>query len=269
MEVGGGMGDANDPLSDVAKILDSEPVKNLFSPVTREVGEFLGTIAGLGRFYATRNLEKIFKEWAQSRRGERVLTSEEFEKILPLLPTASMVGDPELQKKWAVLMENTATQEGSLPSFGQTLSQLTAEEARYLDDLWNLVSRATDVVSLWKPGMSPLSYGTMVNAFDPTINTGINTTEVQVLQFTDEQKANYQRLNRAQLVIDDLVRLGIIIVEQIVEPDNYMLVGGRKFPFERSRTVLKAQYSFGQYGASFMKAVTPKQSEFVENAEEQ
>src|SRR5216683_6829015 len=122
------MGDPNNPLSDAIKILVSEPANNLLSPVTKEVGELLGTIANLAGFYMTGNLESIFTKWAKFRRGGRKLDAEEFKKVMPLLQLASMVSDDELQGNWAALMENTAVQGGCLPSFGQTLSQLTAEE---------------------------------------------------------------------------------------------------------------------------------------------
>ena len=35
---------------------------------------------------------------------------EAFKKIMPLLPLASMVSNDELQEKWALLMESTATE---------------------------------------------------------------------------------------------------------------------------------------------------------------
>ena len=37
-------------------------------PITKEVGEFLGTVANLTRFYATENLEKIFTKWTKAHR---------------------------------------------------------------------------------------------------------------------------------------------------------------------------------------------------------
>ncbi|MGB6481997.1 MAG: hypothetical protein WBE86_00765 [Candidatus Acidiferrales bacterium] len=45
----------------ISGILNSEPAKNLLSPVSKEVGEFLGSVASLARFYITNNLETIFK----------------------------------------------------------------------------------------------------------------------------------------------------------------------------------------------------------------
>jgi hypothetical protein len=254
------MGDQNNPLSDAIKILESEPAKNLLSPVTKEIGEFLGTVANLARFYATENLERIFKRWASFRGHAHPLSAEEFKKVMPLLALASMVSDEELQERWAVLMESTATDEGCLPSFGQTLAQLTSEEVRYLDRLWKVVCEPTDHLSVNRPGREPLSYINLVQVFDPDINTGVNPAEWKLFQkqFTDEQKADYERFGRAELAIEDLIRLGIIGEDQVAEPDRYLPLGDTKIPAGRSQTVLRSQYSFSQYGVYFMQAVTPK-----------
>lgn len=183
------MGAPNNPLSDAAKILESEPAKNLLSPPTKEIGEFLGTLANLTRFYATENLERILKKWAEFRR-RCTLSAEEFKKVMPLLPLASMVSDEELQKRWAALMESTATDNGCLPSFGQTLAQLTSEEVRYIDRLWKVVSSPTDYLSTNRPGREPLSYTNLVQVLDPGINAGVNPAEWELFRerFTDEQK---------------------------------------------------------------------------------
>jgi hypothetical protein len=177
------MGDPNNQLSDAMKILDSEPVKNLLSPVTKEVGEFLGQIANLARFYATENLEAIFTKWARGRRNGRTIDAEAFKRVMPLLPLAAMVSGDELQEKWAVLMESAATEDNCLPSFGQTLSQLTAEEVRYLDRLWKIVLQPTDYVSIHRFGREPLSYSSLVQTFDPDINA-VNPAEFQNLRGT-------------------------------------------------------------------------------------
>jgi hypothetical protein len=256
------MGDPNNLLKDIGDILNAEPVKNLLSPLTKEVGEFLGTVANLTRFYATDNLEKIFTKWAKIHRTGYAIEVEAFKRIMPLLPLASMVSDEELQEKWAVLMESTATEDGSLPSFGQTLSQLTAEEVQYLDRLWKVVLKPADYLSEHPFGGEPLLYTSLMRVFDPNMNTGVNPAERKIFdeQFTDEQKANYERVGHAQLVIEDLIRLGIIVEDKVAEPDRYLPMGEKKIPFERSQTILRSQYSFSQYGVAFMQAVTAKDS---------
>lgn len=241
------MPNLDDPLSCAMEILDSEPGKNLLSPVTKEVGEFLGTLANMARFYATENLEKVFTKWAKCRRG-RTIDVEAFKKVMPLLPLASMVSEDELQEKWAVLMESTATEDSSLPSFGQTLSQLTAEEVRYLDRLWKFVLKPIEAyVSPHRFGREPLSYSNLLQVFNPDINAGVSPIERKIFKFTDEQKANYERLGHAMLVIEDLLRLGIIVKDQVTER-------GR----EPNQTKVRFIYPFSEYGVSFMQAVTVK-----------
>ncbi len=254
------MSDQNNPLSDAAKILDSELAKNLLGPVTKEVGQFLGHIANLARFYATDNIARIFTKWAKFHRDGRTIDAEAFKRVMPLLPLASMVSDDELQEKWALLMESTAAGDAHSPSFGQTLSQLTAEEVRYVDRLWKLALKPVNSVSVHRFGREPLSYINLVQLFDPSINAGVNSAERKILgeQFTDEQKTNYERLGFAELIIEDFIRLGIIAKNQLVEPDRYLPLGDRKLPFERSQTTLRSEYSFSQYGVSFMPAVTAK-----------
>jgi hypothetical protein len=250
------MGDANNALSDAVKVLECEPVKNLVSPSTKEIGEFLGTVANLARFYATDNLERIFKKWATYRNGS-VLGAEEFKKVMPLLPLASMVSEDELQEKWAVLMENAATDSRCLPSFGPTLSQLTPDEVRYLDRLWKM---AATMNLTYK---RPWAYFELINVFDPGINRWISPTEYRVFsdRLTDAEKANYKRLEQARLVVQDLIRLSIIGEREIAEPAGYLDYEGMKVPYERSsEQKIRHEYSFSKYGESFMRAVTREET---------
>ena len=68
---------------------------------------------------------------------------------------------------------------------------------------------------------------------------------------------NYDKLTQAELVIQDLERLGIITQIQRAERDRYAFFGAVKIPVERSQTVLRSEYLFTQYGISFVRAVTP------------
>ena len=263
------MEDANDVVSAASKILESEAAKNLLSPVTKEIGGFLGMIANLARFYATENLSSIFTKWGKFYASGRSLDPENFKKVMPLLPLASMVSDDELQEKWAALLESTATQDDCLPSLGYTLSQLTAEEVRYLDRLWKVVTSPGDVLkATYKMGKMPLTFISLISHFDPNINTAINQAELQIFHgmFTEEQKANYERFQYARLILDDLIRLGIISQNQKVEPGRYVKFQNYEIPVDRSGTVLHSEFSFSEYGISFMKAVTTKPSDAAQSA---
>jgi hypothetical protein len=213
---------------------------------------------GIANFYITRNLECIFVKWRDYRRGSDITDAEAFRKIMPLLPIASMVGEDELQERWAVLMESIVTGDSCLPSFGQTLSQLTTEEVQYLDRLWKTVLKPTHYVSAYRFGREPMECYTLLKVFDPDVNPGVNAAERKIFGdlFSDGQKANYERLDHAGLVIEDLVRLGIIVTGQITEqtfPAPYP-----RSPMSGTSQMLYYQYSFSEYGVSFMQAVTPK-----------
>ena len=120
----------------VGKVVDSQLARNLLGPLTEELGEMLGNIANATRFYANENMSRILGRWAARRNG-KVLEASEINRILPLLPTACLIADEELQELWARLLDSFAA--GSslvLPSFGQTLSQLTASEAIFLEAAW-------------------------------------------------------------------------------------------------------------------------------------
>jgi hypothetical protein len=240
------MGSPNDPLSEaVGKILDSEPAKNLLSPATKELGELFGTFANLARFYVTDNLESVFTKWAKFRNG-RIVDAEAVKKVMPLLPLASMVSEDELQERWAALMESTATKQGCLPSFGQALSQVSVEEVQYLDRLWKITR---------SPGRAKFGHMQLLHAF-PGIEAG-----------TFYGGGQDDRLDRAKLAVDDLLRLGILHEIQIAEAGRYAEFGGVKVPIADSGPKLRSEYSFSPYGTSFMQAVTPEHDSSAEETD--
>lgn len=75
-----------------------------------------------------------------------------------------------------------------------------------------------------------MSYVNLVQVLDPQINTSVNPAEWKLFknQFADEQRANYERLGRAELVIGDLIRLGILREGQVAELDRFLAVGDKK-----------------------------------------
>jgi hypothetical protein len=245
------------------KVLNSEPVRNLLSPITKQLGEALGDIGSVVHFYCRRNLERIFAKWAESR---QTISPADFEKITPLLLLAATASDGELQTRWAALLESAVTgNEGFLPSFGRTLSELTAEEAQYLDRIWSVVSETTRYLPEYRSGRQPISFMNLVEIFDPNINTGMNPAEMELFRsrMSFEQIANYERLGHVELVIQDLERLGIIAREPVAEPDRYLPMGDQKIPVGRSKTVLRWEYSFTQYGVSFVRVVATKKSVLI------
>lgn len=230
-------------------------------PASHEIGAFLGDATNMFRFYATENLKKIGKKWAKYREQGRTLDAGDFQRVMPLLTAASMVADDELQDRWAVLLESAASAEPNyLPSFGQTLSQLTADEARYLDRLWEFVSQPLDYLSDRSPGMQPVDDLRLVKIYDPTIGPCVNAAERQFYKdkLNAEQIEMYERFMHATLVIDDLVRLGILDQTQKAEPEATYNIGGASVGIRGSRTFLVPEYSLSHYGISFIQAVSPK-----------
>jgi hypothetical protein len=234
-------------------ILKSESGKKLLAPVAEQLGAALGDLGSIYRFYQADCLEKIFTKWAASRGDKPGLTPEEWLKVMPLLQLASAQGDEELQKRWAVLLEHTVTTtNGFLPSFGQTLSQLTSDEAKFLDRLFVVASKPMNYTPAHHPGpgRDPLHYVEMMETYDPSIDTRPIDPKVGPPPwlgadrgFLEDQigkklAENYEKKTQAELVFHDLERLGIITREE-------------KFSSSPA-------YSFTQYGLSFVRAVTPR-----------
>jgi len=244
-------------------LIRSDLAKRVLGPLADEAGQALATYGEIYRFYQNEQLGKIFKKWDAQRKGKQ-LTEDELRKIMPLLQLASVQSEGELQDRWAELLENTVSQtQGILPSFGETLSQITAEEARFLDRLYDVAIRPQAGLPEFRPGMAPFSRVNLINIYDSSIHTGINPAEREAFkgQLTEEQLENYDRLGQAELVIQDLIRLGILSESQSGEVDPHVpsedgvMPAG---PFERSPVYMSAVYSLSHYGVSFVKAVRPR-----------
>jgi hypothetical protein len=157
----------------VERALDSEPVRNLLGPLTKNIGLILGQVSDIARFYTEQNLSSIFTKWAVLRKGEP-LDSRGFKRVLPLLRDAAMQSDDELQERWASLLENVADDtKGVLPSFGQTLSQITSAEARYLDRIWECVTAAKPYNSGKRRGRDELSYSNLLGVCREYVSTSL------------------------------------------------------------------------------------------------
>jgi hypothetical protein len=251
----------------------TEAGKKLITPVVEQIGLALGDFASIYRFYQNENLGKIFTKWAESRKEKSPLTDEDIRKILPLIPLASVQSDNDLQSRWAALLEYTvASESGVLPSFGQTLSQLTADEAKFIDRLFEFVMQPGPYLPQQDPGRIPMGRVKLIEIYDPTIHTGVNSAERQLFKdkFTTEQKENFEKLDQAGLIIQDLERLRILVQEWTSEPDEYLRIpptgnsafdasiAGKKVALYRSRAEMQSHYSLSPYGVSFIRAVSPR-----------
>ncbi|HCT59408.1 MAG TPA: hypothetical protein DGA22_00845 [Acidobacterium sp.] len=248
----------------VGKILDSEVAKNLLAPVTTELGLALGEIGSAFRFYVSENLKTVFKKWANQRQGQPV-DPEQFQRVLPLLQDASLQSDDALQERWAALLESTVTRpENVLPSFGNTLSQLTAHEARYLDELWTAMNRKFPVKGEpYRRNERLFDFRFMMFVFDPQLST-------QLLAEYKARRMLHQPVSQAEmnasakrdelrLIIQDFKRLGIIGTKtELAQGSSSWIETDEKAVEIPGEVALFEQTFFTPYGRGFIKAVRPK-----------
>jgi hypothetical protein len=74
----------------------------------------------------------------------------------------------------------------------------------------------------------------------------------------DDDRATYAKLNHIELVIQDLIRLGIISRTEKAEAKDHYLLGETPMPMRGGETVLKTEYALTHYGVSFIRAVSRK-----------
>jgi len=245
----------------VEKALDSSPVQNLLGPLTTNLGLMLGDITDVARFYLGENLGKVFTKWDKQRDG-KPLEPEEFRRVIPLLQSAAMQSNDELQERWAALLEKTASgDEKILPSFGQTLSQISAEEARFLDRIWELVTRPRDYVSSQPMGRTAMSSHNLLDLYAPNLRAlspaEVNFANIRQEQLSSEQLAGIQKMQQFELILHEFERLGLIMRQtELVQPTHY-LVGDQTVSFGHQH--LEESYALTQYAVNFVDAVKPKQ----------
>ncbi len=255
--------DPNAAAGEIAKeMMNSEPMKNLLGPLTQNIGATLGLVSDIARFYTEENLVKIFRKWGLQREG-RPLDEGAFKRVLPLLREAAMQSEDELQERWAALLENTANAaHGVLPSFGQTLSQLTPAEARYLDRIWESVSSPKHYNSGRRDGRDQLSPADLKDLYEPKLRAP-SPAEMRLFRdrMSREQIAAYEEATNFELTLHDLERLSILEkeVEYGFAKMNYSQVGEDEIAVP-SDIGSKTSYALTQYGVNFIKAVRPQHS---------
>lgn len=230
-----------DMIKDALSILNNEQVKNVISPTTKSVGESLKDLyeATIGD-----NMRDVAEKLRERRRGKRPTTNEDFKVIIPLLQGASVQSDPTLQDRWANLMDSAIDQtDGYLPSFAQTLSEMSADEAHYLDRLWAFFSQPLEINTGLPFAMWPVERWKLMEVYDPQfrINFGHAEYWLHKDKMGEIDKAAYAKLNRIDLIIGDLIRLGIISPAE---------------PTMDSKTGYNAEYALTHYGVSFIRAVS-------------
>jgi hypothetical protein len=237
----------------IVKGLETEPVKNLLGPVTKELGLIGDDLASIVRFYINLNLQKVFKLWAKSRKNKPLPSDTDFGNLLPLIQLASLQSDEELQARWAALLENAVVSDnGVLPSFGQTLSQLTAQEARYIDRLYAHV-RKKMLRSGGSVEMRNIDIGRERELH------GVYDERLSVMSWAEALTLK-RKIDEAHLAADDLLRLGIIARRHEVARMHISERDLRSLSSLSTKiqdTELELIYSFTEYGLNFVRAVSP------------
>ena len=255
------MNAAKDVVSDTLSKSLEKPVENLLGPVTKHLGLAFGELGSVFRFYTSQNLNKVFTKWAEHRKG-KPLDSSDFQRVLPLLQDASLQSNDELQERWAALLESTVESLSVLPSFGSTLSQLTADEARYVSELWATVDKPESVPYMHlHPSGRFFSFQLMMYVFDPGLSEHVSAYHGRkyLKRISEAQREGIAKLDKLHLIAHDIERLGIIGTStQLVPGQSRWIETDEKEVEIPGDPGLNERKFFTPYGESFIKAVTPR-----------
>lgn len=176
----------NDLMTEVAKELGKETVKQASSFIMQIIGEPLKELSGVGvdtirAFRFRKQIELLNKTEALCKEKGVTISRIPLSSLYPLLETASVEEDENMIERWAVLLANAV--KGSkatyTKSFTTILQSLSSIHVKMLDILFNAVHGET-----WKL---------------PAYESG----EV-ICSLVDIEESEYMEL------VDDLVRLNVI-----------------------------------------------------------
>jgi hypothetical protein len=241
--------------------LQSDAGKKLIGPLAEHLGLAFGQLGDVYGYYQKEMLGKIFTHWSEVR-NRKPLTEDEIKRVLPLLRLASEQTNEDLHSRWASLLENIATcVDGVLPSFGQTLSQLTPEEARYLDRIWEFVMSPSPCNSGKRQSREEISYFTLKDIYNPKLRAP-SPTEMRVYKdrMTPEQLAAFDEMTNFELMLHDFERLNLIGRQAEYWPGRtrYREVAGEEIPIPSDDSGMIVKYALTQYGVNFILAVRPR-----------
>jgi Abortive infection alpha len=142
-----------------AELVVKEGMKQVFAPFADLISRLLGEAAseiGLG----LRDSVKVWRLKRQVRLLQEVerLVQQSGKDIKPVPPrlffpifdAASVEGDDEMQSRWAALLANQATSGSVHPSYIEMLKQMSSQDARLLDKIYDWCeSRHTRVIEWW------------------------------------------------------------------------------------------------------------------------
>lgn len=123
-----------------------ELVGDLLGPPASEAGQYLADKIRLYRFNAA--IEALKKARTIIAASGLPANPMDLKRLVPMLEGASLEENDDLISRWAGLIASAATTSDTLPAFAEILRQLTPEEARMLDFMFD---NAVDVAGLVGP----------------------------------------------------------------------------------------------------------------------
>lgn len=180
----------------------------LAGPLADELGQMFGDKA---RVYRVKNAIKTLQLTRQML-ADAGLVAEPIPPrlFLPALEAASTEDNESLQKSWAALLANAASPISSrlvLPSFVEILRELTPEEAKFMARIYERAMssdfRLADDPDLPEERPAPPDRGVQLGTYRHILDI------VWVGEPVTEHR-NEQFYERMKLIVDDLVRLGLL-----------------------------------------------------------
>ena len=218
-------------------------VAKFAGPVAEELGQL---VRDQVRYFRAKNLLNIFKKTKQLLADAGIEPQPVPPRLLlPAIEAASGEDDELLQDRWANLLVNAASPGAAhvLPSFVETLKQMTPEEAVVLDKLHRI---AVDTERFFGPKARAMyDRGIAVGTFN--IISGKIAIGAPTKSETDAERT--LRRESEALVIDDLVRLGLLDRIQYQGPKQESLTAPPLFPGD---TI----YMISPFALAFMSACT-------------
>lgn len=151
-------------MSDASEIIKSGAVDKLADifhklagPLAEEFGQLL---ADKARVYRTKNWVSVIKK------TEKILADAKLppnavppRMLLPILEASSLEDDETLQSLWAGLLATASQQTDSVsPSFVETLRQLTPDETRHLEHIYETLQKLSHQRKLANSPITPYAF---------------------------------------------------------------------------------------------------------------
>ncbi len=220
----------------VGKVIDklADPIvdllKKLAGPAAEEIGLTMRDVVHVYRAKRAYRLAEKIQEFCRQR-GIAVRPIN-LKLLLPALDYASVEDDEDLHTMWANLLTNAAdpSQDEVLPSFADTLKQLSKPEAQLLNAFY-------DSTVAWQKSAGAAEQFTV---------------SVEELLKISEQNAHLLlSFDHFQLIIDDLQRLGLLRIDMTVSVSGTMPIihEGRRLPAH-----VHHGYFIGDYARQFVEA---------------